>query len=56
MDPDGSSPSVEGQVSISLTAKTDAQRRTESILCILFIIYILKNNLWWHDGNTKAHL
>lgn len=55
MDPDGSSPSIEGQISISLTAKTDA-RRTESILYILFIIYILKNNLWWRDGNTKAHL
>lgn len=36
MDPDGSSLSAEGQISIS-QKKTDAQMRTESILCILFI-------------------
>lgn len=38
MDVDGSSLDFEGRISISLTARTDVQRRIESILTSKFIL------------------
>lgn len=54
MNPDGSSLDVEGRISISLTVRNWCTK--EDRIDPYIYIYILKNNLWWHDGKINAHL